>query len=69
MADHQTTGGYPQIGHVISVDLPILAQLGANDRLKFKLVSLREAEKLSLKFVRDLNFLQMGVKFGTQTSK
>ena len=26
MADHQTTGGYPRIGHVISADLPFLAQ-------------------------------------------
>lgn len=26
MADRQTTGGYPRIGNVISVDLPLLAQ-------------------------------------------
>ncbi len=35
MADHQTTGGYPRIANVIAQDLPIIAQLGANDKLKF----------------------------------
>ena len=29
MADHQTSGGYPRLGNVISADLPIAAQLGA----------------------------------------
>lgn len=27
MADRQTTGGYPRMGNIISVDLPLLAQL------------------------------------------
>ena len=27
MADHQTTGGYPRIGHVITTHLPRLAQM------------------------------------------
>ena len=27
MADRQTTGGYPKMGNIISVDLPLLAQL------------------------------------------
>ena len=26
MADHQTTGGYPRVAHIISAHLPILAQ-------------------------------------------
>ncbi|MGH9819848.1 MAG: biotin-dependent carboxyltransferase family protein, partial [Pyrinomonadaceae bacterium] len=28
MADHQTSGGYPRIAHVIEPDLPLLAQIG-----------------------------------------
>lgn len=44
MADHQTTGGYPRIANVITADLPKLAQLPINTKLKFELVSLQEAE-------------------------
>jgi len=61
MADHQTSGGYPRIAHVASVDLPILAQLGANDKVNFQLISLPEAEDLMLEFERDLNLLRIGV--------
>jgi antagonist of KipI len=31
MADHQTTGGYPRVGHIISSDFSSLAQLAAGD--------------------------------------
>lgn len=46
MADRQTTGGYPRIGEVASVDLPLVAQLKAGDRLRFLPVSLDEAQRL-----------------------
>ena len=45
MADHQTTGGYPRIAHVISADLPLVAQLRPHDSLGFYFVPLEEAEK------------------------
>jgi antagonist of KipI len=61
MADHQTSGGYPRIAHVVSTDLPILAQLGANDKVGFELVSLSESENLLLEFEKDLNLLRIGV--------
>ncbi len=63
MADHQTTGGYPRIGNVISADLPLLAQLGTNDLVRFEIVTLAEAEILALDFERDLNFLRIGCQF------
>jgi antagonist of KipI len=44
MADHQTTGGYPRIASVIKADLAKLAQLLPGDKIKFKMVSLTEAE-------------------------
>ena len=44
MGDHQTTGGYPKIAHVISADLPNLAQMHANLDLEFELVTHVEAE-------------------------
>ena len=44
MADRQTTGGYPKIGCVISADLPLLAQLKAGDRVRFRPVSVAAAQ-------------------------
>ncbi len=43
MADHQTTGGYPRIGHVISADIPKLAQFEPGKSIRFKEVSITEA--------------------------
>lgn len=63
MADHQTSGGYPRIAHVVSADLPILAQLGANDKIGFEMIALDEAEDLTLAFEKDLNWLRIGVNF------
>src|SRR2546423_6355446 len=59
MADHQTAGGYPRIAHVISRDLPLLAQLGTNDKVAFHLVEREDAEGLAIEFERELNFLRV----------
>jgi antagonist of KipI len=56
MADRQTTGGYPRIGEVASVDLPLLAQLKPGDRIRFRPVALDEAQRLYL--VREDNIRQ-----------
>ncbi|HEY0039447.1 MAG TPA: biotin-dependent carboxyltransferase family protein, partial [Flavisolibacter sp.] len=45
MADHQTTGGYPRIAHVVSVDLPKLAQLNAGQSFRFVFTSLETAQE------------------------
>ncbi len=62
MADHQTAGGYPRIGNIISADLPIAGQLGPGDRVTFKVVSVMEAENALAEFERELSFLKMGVR-------
>lgn len=62
MADHQTTGGYPRIANIITQDLPLVAQLGARDRLNFSLVSIDEAEKLIEHFEIELNYLKIAVR-------
>ena len=64
MADHQTSGGYPRIAHVVSADLPILAQLGAGDKVNFQMISLAGAENLTLQFEEDLSLLKVGVRLG-----
>ncbi len=58
MADHQTTGGYPRIAHVIERDLPVLAQLGGGDKVAFHLISNADAEYLKSEFEHDFGFLR-----------
>lgn len=48
MADHQTTGGYAKIAHVIAVDLPLVAQLKTGDTMRFRAVGVEEAQDLYL---------------------
>lgn len=46
MADRQTTGGYPRIAQLATVDLPRLAQTMAGESLRFEWVTLAEAQRL-----------------------
>jgi antagonist of KipI len=62
MADHQTTGGYPRIGHVISADHTRLAQMKAGDALFFKIAEQEEAESLYIKQQQHLLQLQTACK-------
>lgn len=63
MADHQTSGGYPRLANVIKLDLPLAAQLGANDKIGFHPVSLQEAEQLYLQFEKEFTLLKIAAKF------
>jgi biotin-dependent carboxylase-like uncharacterized protein len=44
LADHQTTGGYPKLGTVISADVPRLGRLRPGDEVRFQQVAIAEAE-------------------------
>lgn len=46
MAERQTTGGYPKIATVASIDLPRLAQAMTGSSLRFKIISQDAAEDL-----------------------
>ena len=46
LADRQTTGGYPKIATVASVDLPALGRVGPGGVLRFEAVSVEVAEDL-----------------------
>ena len=46
LSDHGTIGGYPKIAVVISADYDRLIQTPPGKKLKFKLIELKEAEKL-----------------------
>ena len=63
MVDRQTTGGYPKIGQVISVDLPCLAQMQPNSNIQFKQFSLEQAEVELMKQEQLLRQLAMGIHF------
>ena len=45
LADRQTTGGYPKIGQIASVDLPLISQLKPGQQLRFKEISLADAQQ------------------------
>lgn len=62
LADAQTLGGYPQIGHVISVDLPRLAQTRPGHAVRFEPVTLDEAHRLARRQERAFAFLRYGLR-------
>lgn len=62
MADHQTSGGYPRLGNVISSDLPVLAQLSAGETVSFQVTDPFSAEHAAAAFDQDLRWLRTGVR-------
>ena len=61
MTERQTIGGYPQIGHVISADIPKLARAWPGTRVNFHEVSLEEARAAWKKLRRELGILSAGL--------
>jgi allophanate hydrolase subunit 2 len=57
----QPTGGYPKIAHVISADMPKLAQAVPGDWLMFELVDAGIAEQALSGRERDLAILRAGM--------
>ncbi len=46
MADCATTGGYPKVAHVVTVDLPVVAQAQPGATLRFQPITPEEAQAL-----------------------
>ena len=61
LADAQTIGGYPQVAHVIAVDLPVMAQLRPGDEVRFIGVSLADARELIAAQERAIGLLREGL--------
>ncbi|MCG7343164.1 biotin-dependent carboxyltransferase family protein [Sporosarcina sp. ACRSL] len=61
-ADRQTTGGYPKIGQLASVDSTKLAQAKAGDRLSFKEVTIEESQRLFAKQEMNLKELRAAIR-------
>ncbi|WNR43628.1 5-oxoprolinase subunit C family protein [Paenibacillus roseipurpureus] len=62
LADCQTTGGYPRIGHVIATDLPLVAQVKPGGTLYFQEVTHKEAQEQLLLQEMDLAVLEAGLR-------
>lgn len=58
MADHQTTGGYPRIAHVITAHHSKLAQMNSGDVIHFQFTDQKKAEQLYIKQQQHLQQLQ-----------
>ncbi len=63
MADCATTGGYPKVACVASVDLPLAAQLRPGAKLRFTAISLEEAQSLYRQREADIARLKVGIDF------
>ncbi|KZE64148.1 KipI antagonist [Fictibacillus phosphorivorans] len=61
LADRQTTGGYPKIGQIATVDLSIMAQLKPGDKVQFVEVSHEVAQQLYLDREKKLHQLKQGI--------
>ena len=61
LGDCQTIGGYPKIGHVITVDLARAAQLSQGEQVWFREVLLAEAQHLLWEREKDFQRFQIGL--------
>ena len=62
MADCATTGGYPKVAHVVSVDLPLAGQLKPGDSFQLREISLAAAHNLYRRQELDLRCLQTSLR-------
>ena len=66
LGDCQTMGGYPKIAHVITIDLPIAAQLWPGDIVRFHEVSLAEAQELLREREDDFARFRVGIELRSE---
>lgn len=48
MPDHQTTGGYTKIAHLLSCDISALARLSSSRKIEFTAITQEEAEDMAI---------------------
>jgi antagonist of KipI len=68
MADAQTLGGYPRVGHVATVDIPLLAQLAPGDGVRFTRTTVSESHALSHAWEHGLALLRQGLASKVKTA-
>jgi len=55
LSDRQTTGGYAKIATVATVDLSILVQRKVDSKIKFKAITVEQAQQLIIDEVREMD--------------
>lgn len=68
MAERQTTGGYPKIATIASVDLPRLAQATTGSLIRFRLVTQEQAEDLWIAHTHALQEVLAGLDQSTDAA-
>jgi len=63
MADHQTTGGYPKVAHVITAHHSKLAQMRPGEKIRFRLTDHTTAETLLWKQQQHLKLLKSACQY------
>jgi biotin-dependent carboxylase uncharacterized domain len=58
LSDRQTTGGYAKMGTVISTDIPLLVQRKMGDKIRFKEISVEQAQQIYKDQEKKLKALQ-----------
>jgi biotin-dependent carboxylase-like uncharacterized protein len=58
LSDRQTTGGYAKIATVASVDIPKLVQRRIDDKIRFRAITVQEAQKLYLDEIKELDAMR-----------
>ena len=58
LADRQTTGGYGKIATVASVDIPKLVQRKTDHKIRFRAISVEEAQELYLNEIKELDAMR-----------
>jgi antagonist of KipI len=63
MADHQTTGGYPRVAHIVTAQLSQLAQMRTGEKIQFSMTDHKTAEAMLIEQQQHLLQLQNACKF------
>lgn len=66
LADAQTHGGYPRIGHAIGADRPRLAQLRPGDVVRFQPCTPRQARRLACEQRQRMARIELAISTRTQ---
>lgn len=67
LADRQTTGGYPKIAQIASVDLPVIGQMKPGSTITFQEISLEEAQQFILEREKQIQELAQGIYLKSKT--
>ena len=62
LSDRQTTGGYAKIATVVSVDIPKLVQRKVDSKVRFKAITIEEAQQLLLNEVKEMDAFRKEIR-------